>query len=65
MSDSIVWLAPCGSWGGCDASDLVIIRKADMTTDEWEALTDDDTGDPSAVIIQAHDRVNYREERTA
>ncbi|MGA1760041.1 MAG: hypothetical protein ACO39Z_04815 [Paracoccaceae bacterium] len=59
MSDSIVWLAPCGSWGGCDVDDLIVICKADMTTDEWEAITDDDTDDPAAIIIAAYDRIKY------
>lgn len=61
MSDSIVWAAPCGSWGNCDSSDLIVIRKADLFHEEWDAIINDDTNDPYTIISMAFDRIQYGE----
>lgn len=62
-ADTIVWYNTAdGSWGGCEADDLLIVRIADMT-DEERALLDEAeewfSGDHLArkAIIGAYDRI--------
>lgn len=59
--DDIVWLNTAdGSWGGCESDDMIVIRVADLTRAEREALLDHDEPwgrDPADTIIKANHRI--------
>lgn len=57
MSDSIVWASTLdGSFGTCDVRDLIVVRRAEMTTEELDAFWNAD-GDEVAIIENAHRRI--------
>lgn len=57
MSDSIIWASLAdGSYGGCAVGDLIVIRKAEMTTEELDRFWEAD-GDEIDIILEAYDRI--------
>jgi hypothetical protein len=59
--DEIVWCAPDGSFGGCRADDLTVVRLDSMTSEEREALMfSDDENEACDIIVRAAERIGWR-----
>lgn len=55
---NVIWASVAdGSFGGCDADDLIVIRESDMTPEEQSEYWDAD-GDELDIIVRIAERVN-------
>lgn len=57
----IIWLAPDGSYGGCDCKDLTVVKLAEMTEQEnadlQGAIECGADNDVASIILSAADRI--------
>ena len=46
MTDYVVWCAPCGSFGGCDRDDILVVSETDLTDADRAAIGESLVNEP-------------------
>ena len=59
MTDYVVWCTPCGSFGGCDRDDIVIVSETDLTDADSAAIGESENGKAVYAILSARIEAMY------